>query len=95
MKTLVWTVMMYRAEGRTLRKSDEKKIRGAKMWFYRRLVSWTQKRTNRGILEEHGEKATIGTSYQKEIYILWPCIPTQVKWTNEIDVPRKSTGKKR
>ena len=38
MKTLVWTVMMYRAEGWMLRKSDEKKIRGAEMWFYRSLL---------------------------------------------------------
>ena len=28
MKTLVWTVMMYEAEGWTLRQSDEKKLRG-------------------------------------------------------------------
>ena len=34
-------------------KKYEKKIRGAEMWFYRRLllVSWAQKRTNRSILE--------------------------------------------
>ena len=58
MKTFVWTVMMFGAEGWTLRKSDEKKVRGAEMWFYRRLlhVSWSQKRTNKGILEELGEK---------------------------------------
>ena len=89
--------MMYVAEGWILRKSDEMKIRGAEMWFYRRLlwVSWTQKRTNRSILEELGEKITIGTSHPKVIYILWPCIPTPGKWTNEIDVQRKSTGKKR
>ena len=97
-KTLVWTVMMYGSEGWTLRNSDEKKIRGTKMCFYRRLlhVSWTQKRTNRSILEElGGKKTTIGTSHQKENFILWPFIPTPGNWTNEIDVPRKSTGKKR
>ena len=38
MKTLVWTVMMYGAESRTLRKRDEKKISGAEIWFYRRLL---------------------------------------------------------
>ena len=55
---LIWTVMMYGAQGWTLRKSDEKKIRGADMWLYRRLlwVHWTQKRTNRSILEKLGEK---------------------------------------
>ena len=50
--------MMYGAEGQTLRKSNEKKMRGVEMWFYRRLlhVSWTQIRTNRSILEELGEE---------------------------------------
>ena len=49
---------MYGAEGWTLRKSDEKKIRWAEIWFYRRLlhVSWTQKRTNRSIFKELGEQ---------------------------------------
>ena len=58
MKTLVQTVIIYGAEGWTLRKSDGKKIRGAEMWFYRRLlhVSWIQKRTNRSIIEELQEK---------------------------------------
>ena len=87
--------MMYGAEGWTLRKSEEKKIRGAGMWFYRLLhVSWTQKRTNRSILEELGEKA-IGTSHQKETYISGTCLLTPGMLANEIDVPRKSTGKKR
>ena len=33
MKTFVWTVMVYGDEGWTLRKGDEKKIRGAEIWF--------------------------------------------------------------
>ena len=84
--------MMYGAEGSKLRKSDEKKIRGAEMWFYRRLlhVSWTKKGTNRSVLEEPlGKKTNIGTSCQKEIYVLWSCMLTPGKWTNEIDVPRE------
>ena len=58
MKALVWTVMMYGIESWTLRKSDEKKIRGAETCFYKRLlcVSWTQRRMNRSILEELGEE---------------------------------------
>ena len=61
------------------------------MWFYRRLLhdSWTQKGMNRSIIEELGEKTTIGTSHQKGIDILWPCMPTPGKWTNEINVLRK------
>ena len=51
---------------------------------------------NRSILDELGaKKTTIGTSHQKETYILWSCILTLGMWTNVIDVSRKSTGKKR
>ena len=42
-----------------------------------------------------GRKTTIGTSHQKEIVIPWPCMLAPGKWTNEIDVPRKCSGKKR
>ena len=60
METLVWTVMMYGAKAWMLRKTNEK-IRVAEMWFYRMLLhdSWTQKRTNRSILEELGEKGQL------------------------------------
>ena len=40
------------------------------------------------------KKSTIGTSHQKEIYIFWPCTPTPGKWTNKIDVPGKSSGRR-
>ncbi|GFO32722.1 ribosomal RNA small subunit methyltransferase nep1-like [Plakobranchus ocellatus] len=48
MKTLVWTVMTYRAEGWTIKKKQEKKINSAEMWFYRRLlrISWRERRTD-------------------------------------------------
>ena len=97
MKILVWTVMMYGAEGWTLRKSDEQKIRGAEMWFYRRLlcVNWTQTTTNKSILEELGEKRQLLELVIRRKHILWQCILTSGKWTNQIDVPRKRTGKKR
>ena len=97
MKTLVCTVMMYGAEGWTIRKSDEKKIRGAEIWFYRRLlhVSCTQERTNRNILEELGEKRQLLELVIRRKLILLPYIPTPGKWAKEIGVPRKSTGKKR
>ncbi|GFN78854.1 endonuclease-reverse transcriptase [Plakobranchus ocellatus] len=38
MKTLVWTVMTYGAEGWTIKKKQEKKINSTEMWFYRRLL---------------------------------------------------------
>ena len=48
--------MPYGCEAWTCRKADENKIEAAEMWFYRRLlrVKWTDKRTNKSILEELG-----------------------------------------
>ncbi|GFO04978.1 endonuclease-reverse transcriptase [Plakobranchus ocellatus] len=58
MKTLVWTVMTYGAEGWTIKKKQEKKINSAEMWFYRRLlrISWRERRTDQSILEELNEE---------------------------------------
>ena len=43
-RSLVWTVLTYGAEGWTLKKADEKRIESAEMWMYRRMlrVSWTE-----------------------------------------------------
>ncbi|GFO49994.1 endonuclease-reverse transcriptase [Plakobranchus ocellatus] len=58
MKTLVWTVMTYGAEGWTIKKKQEKKINSTEMWFYRRLlrISWRERRTDQSILEELNEE---------------------------------------
>ena len=54
MRVLVWTTVMYGAEGWTLRQEEKKKIQAAELWFYRILlnVTWRQRRTNESILEE-------------------------------------------
>ena len=53
-KTLVWTVLSYRAEAWTLKVRDERKITSMEMWLWRRLlsISWMEKRTDRSILQE-------------------------------------------
>ena len=53
-RSLVWTVLTYGAEGWTLKKADEKRIESAEMWIYRRMlrVSWTEHRTDESILLE-------------------------------------------
>lgn len=60
-KTLIWPVMIYGTEGWTLRKKDERKIRSAEMWCYRRLlrVSWTEHRTDANILQQLGERRSL------------------------------------
>jgi hypothetical protein len=56
LKTLIWTVMTYGAEGWTVKKADDQRIEAAEMWFYRRMlrISWKEKRTNQSIMEELG-----------------------------------------
>ena len=56
LKAIVWSTMVYGAEGWTLRNADRQKIEAAEMWFYRRLlsISWKEKRTNESILKQLG-----------------------------------------
>ena len=52
-KTLVWTVLSYRAEAWTLKLRDERKITSIEMWLWRRMlrISWMEKRTDNSILQ--------------------------------------------
>ena len=54
LKALIWPVITYGAEGWTLKKDDERRLEAAEMWCYRRMlrISWTEKRTNKSILNE-------------------------------------------
>ena len=51
-KALILPVIIYGAEGWTLKKDDERRLEAAEMWCYRRMlrISWTEKRTNKSIL---------------------------------------------
>ena len=53
-RSLVWTVLTYGAEGWTLTTADEKRIHSAELWIYRRIlrVSWTEHKTDESILIE-------------------------------------------
>ena len=53
-KALIWPAITYVAEGWTLNKDDERRLEADEMWCYRRMlwISWTEKRTNKSILNE-------------------------------------------
>ena len=53
-RSLVWTVLTYGAEGWTLTTADEKRIHSAELWIYRRIlrVTWTAHKTDESILIE-------------------------------------------
>ena len=56
MKALIWPVVMYGCESRTLMKDDEGRIDAFEMKCLRQVlrVSWTAKRTNEWVLETAG-----------------------------------------
>ena len=52
LKCLVWPVMLYGCEAWTMKKEDERRMKAAELWFYRRMLraKWTDKRSNESIL---------------------------------------------
>ena len=56
LKAIVWSTLMYQAEGWSLRNADRQKIEAAEMWFYKRLlsISWKEKRKNDSIIKQLG-----------------------------------------
>ena len=62
LKCLVWPVMTYGCESWTQKKkTDDKRIEAAEMWFYRRLlrVKWTDIRTDQSVLDQLGITKTL------------------------------------
>ena len=53
-KAMVFSVVMYGCESRTIKKSRCRKIDAFQMWYWRRLlrVPWTARRSNHSILKE-------------------------------------------
>ena len=53
-KAIVFPVVMYGCESRTIKKSRCRKIDAFQMWYWRRLlrVPWTARRSNQSILKE-------------------------------------------
>ena len=67
-KALVFPVVMYGYESRTIKKAEHRRIDAFKLWCWRRLlrVPWTARRSNQSILQE-----IIGRT-DAETPILWP-----------------------
>ena len=51
---MVFPVVMYRCESRTMKKPEHQKIDAFELWCWRKLlrVSWTARRANQSILKE-------------------------------------------
>ena len=53
-KAMVFPVVMYGCESRTIKKAEHRRIDTFELWFWRRLlrVPWTARRSNQSILKE-------------------------------------------
>ena len=53
-KVMVFAVVMYRCESRTIKKAEHRRIDAFELWCWRRLlrVPWTARRSNQSILKE-------------------------------------------
>ena len=99
-RSLVWTVLTYGADGWTLTKADEKRIQSAELWIYRRMlpVSWSEHtcRTDESILTEHGTtKQLLGFVVRRKLSFFGHTIRDggceQVRWV----IQGKVSGKRR
>ena len=60
-KTVIWSVALYSAETRSLRKENIRRMEALKMWIWKRmeLIIWTEKMTNEEVLRRVGEKRSM------------------------------------
>ena len=76
---MVFPVVMYGCESRTVNKAERRKIDAFELWCWRRLlrVPWTARRSNQSILKEISpgcslEGLKLQTDIEAETPILWP-----------------------
>jgi hypothetical protein len=65
-KTMVWSVVLYGSETRTMRKDDTKRLEVFKMWIWSRMerVSWREHKTNEEILQKVERKDPFWRQYK-------------------------------
>ena len=74
-KAMVFPVVMYGCQSRTIKKAENQRIDAFKLWCWRRLlrVPWTARRSNQSILKENQSWVFIGgTDVEAETPVLWP-----------------------
>ena len=58
-KAMVFPVVMYRWENWTIKKSDCQRTDAFELWCWRRLLTWTARRSNQSILKEISPEYTL------------------------------------
>ena len=72
---MIFPVVMYACESRTVKKAEHRRIDAFEMWCWRRLlrVPWTARKSNQSILKRDQPWVFIGrTDAKAETPILWP-----------------------
>ena len=59
-KTMVFPVVMYGWESWTVKKAERRRIDTFELWYWRRLLSWTARRSNQSILKEISPGCSLG-----------------------------------
>ena len=74
-KAMVFAVVKYGCESRTIKKAECRRIDAFELWCWRRLlrVPWTARRSNQSILKEISPEYSLeGTDAEAETAVFWP-----------------------
>ena len=68
-KIVIWSTLLYGAESWALRKDDIPRLESCEMWLWRKIlnISWTDKNSNKEVLQRVNEdRAIIPSIYKKQ-----------------------------
>ena len=73
-KAMVFPVVMYGCESRTINKAEHQRIDAFELWCWRRFlrVSWTARSSNQSILKEISPEYSLEGLILKHAPVLWP-----------------------
>ena len=74
-KAMVFPVVMYGYDSRTIKKAEHQRIDAFDLWCWRRLlrVPWTARKSNQSILKEISSEYSLeGLMLKLKLPILWP-----------------------
>ena len=78
-KAMVFPVVMYGCESWAIKKAECQRIDAFKLWRWRRLLTWTARRSNQSILKEISPEYSLkGLMLKLNVSILWP--PDMENW---------------
>ena len=79
LRASAFPIAIYGCESCSMTSGDKKRVDAFEMWCYRRLlrVSWTERKTNKLVLEKIGSVLMLRKSMSEEDEVLWPHRPEE------------------